>query len=187
MNFDICMPIRVHAQAFKVKRPKRKKTSMIVFHRNSVGRDVDECVSWFLKSAEGVATSTVSPANITHALLDQWVRDGIPSSNIERAFVPYNLMIDKSGEIVETCDVDAVGAHCAGVNSYSIGIGVVGDFREYPPTSSQIDSMKYIVHYLKARYDERLEVFTHDQIREKQGKPLKQCAGKLLRLSQIFE
>jgi len=181
---DLCFNIRVSPYANKVKRSKRKVTSSIVFHRISVGRDVDECVKWFLHSPEGVATSTVLPEKISETI-KQWNTSGIPARNLELAFVPYNFMIEKSGEIVSTLDIDGIGAHCAGVNSTSIGVGIVEDLRERPPTASQWDACRYIVHYLRAVYEKNLEVYTHDEIRISQKKPAKNCTGSMFQVDRL--
>lgn len=54
--------------------------------------------------------------------------------------IGYHAVILPSGEIEEGRPMAAQGAHTRGMNSASIGVLVVGDFTQYPPSYSQIHS-----------------------------------------------
>lgn len=79
------------------------------------------------------------------------------------ADVGYHFIIKRNGEVQNGRDVEIVGSHCQGYNSYSIGICLVGgrynsgknnidDISHYTP--EQIMSLKQLVFNLKEKYPE---------------------------------
>ncbi len=49
----------------------------------------------------------------------------------------YHFLIERSGEIIKTRDLDEEGAHCKGRNSESIGVCLAGNFDFEIPTVAQ--------------------------------------------------
>ncbi len=56
------------------------------------------------------------------------------------AGIGYHYLIHKDGTIERGRPRDAIGAHCYGENSHTLGINIVGDFEAAVPTGAQMDS-----------------------------------------------
>ena len=172
------------------KRPRRRSTGWIVLHRITVGTGVGGIVEFFTSDPEGVATVTVRGAAKQMDAMRQWKEDGVPEWAMEKAFVPYHFIIDKSGKIFRMLADDARGAHCAGLNNSSIGVGVIGDFRKRHPTGAQVLSAKKLCRNLIRRYrgdiDRDEAIIGHDEfcVDMKGDKP-GGCPGNLFPTDEI--
>jgi len=176
-------------QKTPTKRPKRRSTGWIVFHRITVGSGVKGICDFFLNDPEGVATVVVSGYEKRLTAIRDWRSAGVPQWAKEKAFVPYNFLVGKDGKIYKMLDDEARGAHCAGYNNNSIGVGVVGDFRRHAPTAPQILGCKKLARNLLRKYKRNLEesdpILTHDEVRIIQGKEKKNCPGIYLPIDEI--
>ena len=61
---------------------------------------------------------------------DSWTLDDVDRSHRARGFdcVGYHFVVEKTGLIRLGRPVSKVGAHCKGLNSYSIGVCLIGSF-----------------------------------------------------------
>lgn len=183
-------PIYKYMKSNVATRPTRRFTAMIVLHRITVGKGVTGIVDFFTTDPEGVATVVVGGLEKRLDSIRDWRAGGVPSWASEKAFVPYHFLVDRDGKINRMLEEDARGAHCAGVNNHSIGIGVVGDFRKREATGAQILSLKKLCRNLLRKYRRQLEksepIRTHDEVRRKlQGKKPKGCPGNLLNVDEV--
>ena len=160
-----------------VYRPIRKMTSSIVIHRIKIGYTVDEVHEFFTEDPEGVATVTIGSFEDRLEAIRDWRKYGVPEKYKSRAYVPYHYIIDRKGEVHQFLDAACKGAHCAGVNSTSIGIGNFGDFRRSKPTAAQLLKTKYLCRDLMMDYPDVRSVFSHDEILAMRSKKPKQCPG----------
>lgn len=84
--------------------------------------------------------------------------------------IGYHFVIERDGSIAEGRELEAIGAHCQGVNSVSIGICLIGD-KQF--TWMQWCSLKTLVDALLDDYQLELRaVRTHSEFpsAKKQGK-----------------
>ena len=61
------------------------------------------------------------------------------------AGIGYHYVIRKDGSIERGRPRTAIGSHCYGSNSVSLGICVVGDFMQEEPNDAQLDSLKNLL------------------------------------------
>lgn len=64
------------------------------------------------------------------------------------AGIGYHYYIRKDGQIYSGRPQWAVGSHCKGFNSISLGICLEGNFEKEEPTKEQLSSLKWLVEYL---------------------------------------
>lgn len=103
--------------------PKRSITTEIVIHHTD---DVIE------KTAEAINDEHINSG---------WIMIG------------YNFIVHKDGTIEQGRPIDAVGMHCIGANSTSIGIALCGDFNTESVTSVQRESLVVLLEYLCNKYN----------------------------------
>lgn len=82
---------------------------------------------------------------VLHRLLRDWLDVGYH-------FVIGNGTFSPDGAVERGRPETARGAHARGANSVSLGICLVGDFTETPPTSTQLDALGALLGELTARY-----------------------------------
>ncbi len=160
-----------------VRRPIRKVTTSIIIHRIKIGYTVDDVHEFFTEDPEGVATVTIGNFEDRLDAIRDWRKYGVPDNYRKLAYVPYHYIVDRKGQIHQFLFADAKGAHCAGVNSTSVGIGNFGDFRRSKPTQSQLLSTKYLCRDLWLKYPAVRGVYGHDDIMAMRNKKPKQCPG----------
>ncbi len=66
--------------------------------------------------------------------------------------IGYHFLIRKDGTIEEGRPLQAVGAHCHGENSHTVGINIVGNFEEAEPEIEQMDSAARLIAALCRHY-----------------------------------
>mgnify|MGYP006331003525 CR=1 FL=1 len=64
----------------------------------------------------------------------------------------YHFLIRKDGTIYTGRPVTAIGAHCVGQNSTSIGVCFEGDFNNEKMGDKQIEAGKELISFLKNKY-----------------------------------
>lgn len=72
----------------------------------------------------------------------------------------YHVIIYPDGSAHEGRPIDCIGAHCYEYNSRSVGVNLVGNFEQYPPTSEQIATLKEVLRWLKQKYGD-IEIGGH--------------------------
>lgn len=74
--------------------------------------------------------------------------------------IGYNIVIYADGSIHEGRPIDCSGAHCEGENAHSVGVNLVGNFENYPPTDAQVASLKEALRGLRGEYGD-IEIAGH--------------------------
>ena len=170
-------------------RPRRRSTGWIILHRITVGEGIPGIVDFFRNDPEGVATVTIGSLEKRLDAIRDWRSGGVPVWARRRSFVPYNFLVDRNGEIGMMMDVNAMGAHCAGFNSHSVGVGVVGDFRKREPSAPQKLGVKKLCRNLIRKYSKELDetnpIMTHDDARRQRGQKKKNCPGPLFPVDDV--
>lgn len=80
------------------------------------------------------------------------------------AGIGYHYYITRDGHINVGRPAYAIGSHCKGNNSCSIGVAFEGDFRKAGPTEKQIDSAKELVKQIQTRYPKIKRVLNHNDL-----------------------
>lgn len=107
--------------------------------------------------------------------INQWHKDrDFPLSN-RGFYVGYHYCINHAGDIVQTRELDEVGAHSRGFNFDSIGICLEGDFTKKHPSEAQ----KYALGKLLVFLVNRLRIDPAD-IRPHRNFGNTSCYGDLL-------
>ena len=92
--------------------------------------------------------------------------------------IGYQFVVLPNGIIESGRPLDAVGAHARGVNSVSVGVCVVGDFRRQVPTREQIASLVELGQWLREQWP-TLRVAGHQQFADTE------CPGRLFPLDFV--
>lgn len=169
----------------ELNRPTRKMTASIVVHRIKIGYSVDEVHEFFTEDPEGVATVTIGSLEDRLEAIRDWRKYGVPERYQKLAYVPYHYIVDRKGDVFQFLPHDVKGAHCAGVNSTSIGIGNFGDFRRSSPTAAQILNTKYLCRDMWLKYPQVRSVYGHDDILAMRNKKLKGCPGPNFPIEEV--
>ena len=131
--------------------PKRpyEKIDTIVVHRNSIGYDADTVADWFEENP-------------------RWAGPRMP----------YHFVVKKCGDIEQALELQIRGNHALGRNRRSIGVGVIGDFREHKPTPEQLESLRYLLSALNK--------WTGGARIQRHGKPWRwRCPGEHINVEQL--
>lgn len=92
--------------------------------------------------------------------------EGINNDHLKRGWagIGYHFLIQPDGTVDEGRPIKYVGSHCAGNNTSSIGIALVGDFRKTKPTDAQIKSLNELVKQLKRQVPTAKRVLNHNDL-----------------------
>lgn len=92
--------------------------------------------------------------------------EGIHNDHLKRGWagIGYHFLIQPDGTIDEARPIKYTGSHCAGNNTSSIGIALVGDFRKTKPTDAQIKSLKELIATLKKLVPSIKKVLNHNDL-----------------------
>lgn len=92
--------------------------------------------------------------------------EGINNDHLKRGWagIGYHFLIQPDGTIDEARPIKYVGSHCAGNNTSSIGIALVGDFRRTKPTDEQLKSAKELIATLKKQVPSIRRVLNHNDL-----------------------
>ena len=80
------------------------------------------------------------------------------------AGIGYHYLILPNGTIQEGRPIKYVGSHCAGNNTSSIGIALLGDFTKVQPTKEQLGAAKYLIEKLKKEVPSIYRVLNHNDL-----------------------
>lgn len=100
--------------------------------------------------------------------------------------IGYNYVIEKSGLVAPGRSLDLPGAHCraGGMNTKGIGIALIGNLEEDPPTPEQVDALVRLLGRLMLEYHIPVaNVLGH---REVPGAATA-CPGRLFPLDDVRE
>lgn len=68
--------------------------------------------------------------------------------------VGYNFVIERDGRVVNGRSLDMPGAHClaAGMNHRSIGVALIGNLGNHPPTRPQVETLPSLLRSLMRKF-----------------------------------
>ena len=100
------------------------------------------------------------------------------------AGIGYHFVIRKNGSIEQGRPIEMIGAHAGpGVNGYSIGICLCGDFMQEVPEAAQIESLIKLIDWLNLYYagsnPKGLDIKLHREV------AATICPGNLFPVEQI--
>lgn len=121
-----------------------------------------------------------------------WPRLALPLVTALRPYWPaqrvaYWALVESSGRVVVTQDLEVIGPHAGRFNRAGLGIAVIGDFTREAPTEAQWQALLQLLQWCC----ERLElgaaaVVGHSELgRDATKDPHKHCPGHLLDLDQL--
>lgn len=67
-------------------------------------------------------------------------------------FVGYHYWIERDGTTIQARSHDEEGAHCVGLNTSSIGIGLAGNFDVELPTAAQVEALAILLSSIRTVY-----------------------------------
>jgi len=115
--------------------------------------------SWVEKKWTAIVIHHSGTKNGNAAIFDKWHREGNHWEGVGYDFVIGNGTNSGNGavEVTYRWQKQVTGAHCGGTagnwaNKDGVGICLVGDFNQTPPTSSQMQSLVKLVRFLQNRY-----------------------------------
>lgn len=186
-------------------RPKRTSTESIVLHKIGADRlrwvmheqkdipsaelyemsDVEVITAFFTRSPEGVAAVTLGGSRKSKLrTIHKWRRRGVPKYMRDRAYVPYELVIDRAVDVTRFLPTETQGAHAVGYNRTGMGVAIVGDFEQHKPTEAQVRMAQILVADHCAIYPDA-EVLGHDDTLVMRGKKPKGCPGRYFPIKEI--
>ena len=89
--------------------------------------------------------------------------------------IGYYQIVHKDGVPENGRGMEYEGAHASGRNTDSIGICIMGNFNEYPPTAMQLETCRAIYYSLCKRYNKKLIIEFHRWLSEENP-----CPGRWL-------
>jgi hypothetical protein len=196
MTFDVDR--RGHSPGAAV-RPVQSEVGHIVVHKIGAvkllahmrlrgwlaGRETDPFAvveRFFVEDAEGVSTTTLPGSYADkRPTVREWYESGIPAENLQRAHVPYHLVVARDGQVAHFVDFDRATAHAGNraVNASSVAVACVGDFVEEAPTGQQMIALQKVCRDLLVRYP-RAEIVGHSDVSRKKG-----CPGRGMPLDRV--
>lgn len=125
------------------------------------------------------ATETGNAAcfRVLHRGVNRW-------SDIGYHYVIGNGSFSGDGEVEKGRTVPFRGAHAKGANQDSLGICLVGNFNEEPPSPAQLSSLGTLLQELLQRFGLGKEAITLHRLVKGSST---ECPGKLLKLGKILE
>ncbi len=95
--------------------------------------------------------------------------------------MPYPLLVDRDGNITQTVPLRFITPHAKAHNPRSVGVGVIGDFRERPPSPLQRAATIAVCAALIGRFGLQADAISgHDELQGGSNDPDKICPGRYL-------
>lgn len=88
--------------------------------------------------------------------VNAWHKERFEMKSKRGFWVGYHYLIEKSGEVIQTRELDEEGAHTKGWNLSAIGVCLAGNFDLEYPAEKQMDSLKALFDSLFGRDKLRL-------------------------------
>lgn len=143
---------------------------------------VDKLTTHPSKSYQKRSLSWIEQIIIHHTAGSQGPRD-IARYHVETNDWPgigYHFVIDAYGTIYQTNELDTLSYHCAGQNTRSIGVALIGNFELAEPTPMQYTAAHQLVSKLYAEFPGIYGVFPHKNY------SATACPGRFLDLKKII-
>lgn len=100
--------------------------------------------------------------------------------------MPYPLLVDASGQVIQTVTLNRVTPHARSYNASTIGVACIGDFRQHPMPETQWDSLVATLAELCRQYQlETRSICGHDELDAASHDPNKECPGSYLDMNVL--
>lgn len=93
--------------------------------------------------------------------------------------IGYHYVIDQNGRIFQTNYDETKSYHNGTTNTKSIGVALIGNFENHPPTHNQYQAAKELVEQLRSRYPSIQYILPHNHHKATA------CPGAFLDLTHI--
>lgn len=104
-----------------------------------------------------------------------------PNGRLKAPRIAYHFGIEPDGKIYQLNDLTAISWHTINANADGIGILLNGNFELEHPTKEQMQSLKWLIKYLRKKLKKPLPVYGHKEI---PGNATS-CPGKNFPMQQI--
>lgn len=115
-------------------------------------RDAAQITDITLHHAASAKNATPEDFNRWHRTEKGWPRIG------------YHYVVDRSGTVFKTNPVEAFSYHNGYNNQRAIGVCLVGNNDQYPPTYAQVLSARRLIRNLKAKYPQIKNLRGHKEL-----------------------
>lgn len=121
---------------------------------------------------------------VIHHSADEGNPWSIAQAHIDKGWpgIGYDTVITRDGTIFKTNLDKNINYHTGDFNKHSLGICLIGNFEEYPPSYEQLFSLLYMLHKYGRAYDVVADdVLGHKETPDSSTK----CPGKFVDLDSI--
>lgn len=66
--------------------------------------------------------------------------------------IGYHFLIDGEGRVIEGRPIETLGAHAGDANGGNIGIALMGNMDDVPPTAKQLDALRRLALFVSVKY-----------------------------------
>lgn len=95
--------------------------------------------------------------------------------------MPYPILIERNGNVTQTVPFHFITPHAKAHNPRTVGVGIIGDFRNHPPTAEQRAATIAVCAALLGRFGLTVDTISgHDELQGGSNDPDKICPGKYL-------
>ncbi len=117
-------------------------------------RDLSDVWEVVLHHTAGPADQ--SPADIAryHSGPNHICESGCPG-------ISYHFLIDRSGRIYQTQELDTISFHTGGRNTPTVGIALIGNYDQLEPSSAIIEAIRYTVRHIERKVGRQLFLTAH--------------------------
>lgn len=120
--------------------------------------------------------SSVTGIVIHHSATDFGTTYDIANWHISQGWpgIGYHFVISTDGTINQTNDLDTISYHVADYNAVNIGICLIGNLSNHPPTAKQLESLKGLIKYVNETAGKKLTIYGHRDLNATE------CPGKMM-------
>lgn len=90
--------------------------------------------------------------------------------------IGYHFVISADGTVNQTNNIDTVSYHVADHNTANVGICLVGNLSNHPPTAKQLTSLKALIQHVNTVVGKKLIVRGHRDLNATE------CPGKMMKI-----
>ena len=81
--------------------------------------------------------------------------------------IAYHYLIDYKGNVFQVNSLKTIAWHTSGQNTRSVGVCMIGDFDNQPPSIDQYKSLVKLLRFLKNSLNKRLKILGHREFANK--------------------
>jgi hypothetical protein len=144
-------------------------------------RDIEALVVHRIEVSQEDALFGDTPAEVARFFLEHPM--GVKATG---GVMPYPLLIAASGVVTQTVPLLRVTPHARAHNPRSLGVGLIGDFRQRPPPAPQRQALvELCAELLMALSLVPAAIVGHDELAGGSVDPDKECPGRFLPLEPL--